>query len=101
MDWKGTMSRRNADYGQMETVLKEYAKEMQENLNLRLFCESGCDISLWETILPPGEVLWVEEVVFTGVTYPGKNRPGKRFKGIRELFWKISNMIKNIILKIF
>lgn len=99
MVWKGTMSRLDADRERMETkeALKEYAKEIRENLNLRLFCESGCDISLWEMILPPGEVLWVEEVVFTGVTYPGKNRPGKRFKGIRKLFRKI----KNIILKIF
>lgn len=99
MVWKGTMSRPDADRERMETkeALKEYAKEIRENLNLRLFCESGCDISLWEMILPPGEVLWVEEVVFTGVTYPGKNRPGKRFKGIRKLFRKI----KNIILKIF
>lgn len=99
MDWKGTMSRPDADRDRMETeaVLKEYAKEMQENLNLCLFCESGRDISLWESVLPSGEVLWVEEVVFTGVTYPEKNRTGKRFKGIRELFRKI----KNIILKIF
>lgn len=93
------MSRPDVDCKQVKTeeVLKEYAKEMQENLNLRLFCESECDISLWESVLPPGKVLWVEEVVFTGVTYPEKNRTGKRFKGIRELFRKI----KNIILKIF
>lgn len=99
MDWKGTMSRPDVDCKQVKTeeVLKEYAKEMQENLNLRLFCESGRDISLWESVLPSGEVLWVEEVVFTGVTYPEKNRTGKRFKWIRELFRKI----KNIILKIF
>lgn len=99
MDWKETMSRQDADRERMETeeVLKEYAKEIRENLNLRLFCESECNISLWESVLPPGEILWVEEVVFAGVTYPEKNRPGKRFKGIRELFRKI----KNIILKIF
>lgn len=81
-----------------EAVLKEYAGELRENLNLRLFCETGQNISLWETILQPREVLWVEEVVLMGITYPEerKNKTGNKFKGIRKLFRRIQQWISKI-----
>lgn len=94
MDWKKTMSRQ-----EIETVLREYAKEMRENLNLRLFCGAGQNISLWETILQPAEILWVEEVILTEIAYPmeKKDRTGSIFKGIKELFRRI----KQFILRLF
>lgn len=81
-----------------EAVLKEYAKEMQGNLNLRLFCEAGQNISLWETVLQPPGLLWVEEVVLTDITYPEekKSKTGNIFKGIKKLFRRIKQFISKL-----
>lgn len=81
-----------------EAVLREYAEEMRRNLNLRLFCEAGQNISLWETVLQPRELLWVEEVVLTGIAYPEekKDKTGNRFKGIKELFRRIKQFFSKL-----
>lgn len=93
MDWTKTMSRQET-----EGILREYAKEMRDNLNLRLLCETKQNISLWETIFRTQEILWVEDVVLTEITYPEekKDKTGNRFKGIREWFRRIKKFILNL-----
>lgn len=82
-----------------EAVLREYTEEMRENLNLRLFCEAGQNVSTCETTFRSPEILWVEDVILTGIAYPEekKRKTGNRFKGIRELFRRM----KKILSKIF
>ncbi|MBD5541433.1 MAG: hypothetical protein HDR00_09650 [Lachnospiraceae bacterium] len=81
-----------------EAIIAEYVKEMQENLNLRLLCETEQDISLWETVLWPPKLLWVEEAVLTGITYPEEKKDGRgsRFKGIMEWFRRIIKYVSKI-----
>lgn len=113
MGWKRIMSRqavsgqavgkgnvRKGEQGhdreKTEDALREYAREIQENLNLRLFCEEEQNLSFREAAILPCRILWVEDVVFTGVTYQEEKRTGNRFKGIRELFQRIKKILLNL-----
>lgn len=81
-----------------EDALRDYTAALRENLNFRLFCEAKQDISLWETILPRQEILWVEDVVLVGISYP-KEKKGKKGNGcrrIREWFRRIKELITNL-----
>lgn len=95
---KGNVRKGEQDHDRKKTedALRKYAREIQENLNLRLLCEEEQNLSFREAAILPRRILWVEDVVFTGVTYPEKKRTGNRFKGIRELFRRIKKILLNL-----
>lgn len=81
-----------------EDALRDYTAALRGNLNFRLFCETKQNISLWETILPRQEILWVEDVVLVGISYPEekKGKKGNRCRRIREWFRRIKELITNL-----
>lgn len=69
--------------------------EFRENLNVRLLCEEK-----WESAMP-GQVLWIENIALTEVTYQEKRERFRIIRKIRQFLlrcffkvWKIITFYK-------
>lgn len=77
---------------EIRKCLDMHMAEFRENLNVKLLCEEK-----WENIMP-GQVLWIEDIALTEVTYQEKQGRFHTIKKIRQLlfhcFLKVQKKIR-------
>lgn len=71
--------------------LDMHMAEFRENLNVRLLCEEK-----WESTMP-GQVLWIENIALTEVTYQEKRERFRIIRKIRQFLLRCFFKVRKII----
>jgi len=101
----------NLNREQMEQEIRNHAAGLKEELNLRSVCQGGRseivddsvlremlrlsgNADLWAELSAPGNILWVDDIEITGITYHERKQKEKSFRSRFECIPLIKKFVR-------